>query len=256
MKKIYILTIFPDVINSYVKVGVIKEAKKKKKAEVIALDLRKFADKGQVDDLAYGGHPGMVIKPEPVFRAYEYVSKGSSPFVIITEPWGRTLTQDLVEEISRHESIMIIAGRYEGVDERVKAITDLEVSVGDFILSGGELPALMIAESVVRLIPGVLGDPESLRRDSFRGKWLGCPAFTRPREFRGMKVPEVLTSGNHQLIELWQLYESIKRTLKWRPSSVPEKLTEVEKSMIESIIRGEEFDLWLQKNAKLLKISS
>ena len=249
MKEFFILTLFPEIIKTYTAYGILKQAIAKGKVRVEAVNLRDFADKGEVDDTAFGGLPGMVLKPEPIFRAYESISETQGkPFVIMPEPWGKPIDQKLVEYIAQKEKVIIICGRYEGVDERVRRITDLEVSVGNFVLAGGELPALMIAEAVARIQPGVLSEPESLKRDSFSGRWLGYPVYTRPRDFRGMKVPEVLLSGNHKLIEMWVLYHSIKNTLKNRPELIPPNLTPTENSMLEYIKEGKPFEEWVKDN--------
>ncbi len=247
MVRFLIATIFPKVISCYCDFGIVRQAVKKGKIEVIPLDLREFAEKGQVDDEAYGGVPGMVIKPEPVFRVYDYVvERFGKPFVIVTEPWGKRVDQGLLEELKVRENILIVCGRYEGVDERVKAITDMEVSLGDFVLAGGEIAALTIIEGVARLIPGVLSEPQSLKEDTFSGRWTGYPVYTRPREFRGMKVPEVLVSGNHRLIELWKLWHRIENTLKKRPDLVPKDLTNLEREIVDSIKKGMSFEEWVR----------
>jgi tRNA (guanine37-N1)-methyltransferase len=256
MKEYFIFTIFPEIIECYKRIGILKQAEKKGLARVVAVNLREYAEGGMVDDVPYGGHPGMVLKPEPVFLAYEDVKKGGKPFLIATEPYGKKLNQSLAKEILRYDRVVILCGRYEGIDHRVKSIVDLEVSVGDVVLSGGELPALMIAESVIRLIPGVLGEPESLKRDSFSGRWLGCPVYTRPREFRGMEVPAELLSGNHELIKLWELFHSIKNTLEKRPSMIPKDLTDTEKTMIEVIKKGGDFGEWRKRHGGRVKTSS
>ncbi len=242
----HVLTIFPQIIECYCEYGIVRQAVKKGKVNINAVDIRKYATKGQVDDTAYGGFPGMVLKPEPIFRAYEdIVKKYGKPYVLITEPWGRRIDQRYVRELMEKEKVAIICGRYEGVDERVKSIVDEEVSLGDLILSGGELVALVLIDAVARLIPGVLNEPQSIEEDSYQGRWLGYPVYTRPREFRGMKVPEVLLSGNHRLIELWKLWHRIENTLKKRPDLVPEDLTPVEREIIESIRKGVSFEEWL-----------
>lgn len=247
MLRFFIATIFPKVISCYCEYGIVRQAIKKGKISVLPLDLREFAERGQVDDEAYGGVPGMVIKPEPIFRAYDHVAeKFGRPYVIVTEPWGRRIDQKLLESLKEKERILIVCGRYEGVDERVKSIADLELSLGDFVLSGGEIVALAVVEGVARLIPGVLSEPESLEEDSFRGGWVGYPVYTRPREFRGMKVPEVLLSGNHKLIELWKIWHRIENTLKKRPDLVPKDLTDLEREILESIKKGVSFEEWVR----------
>ncbi|MDQ7039166.1 MAG: tRNA (guanosine(37)-N1)-methyltransferase TrmD [Aquificota bacterium] len=247
MVRFFIATIFPKVISCYCEYGIVKQAVKKGKVSVLPLDLREFAEKGQVDDEAYGGVPGMVIKPEPVFKAYDHVvDRFGKPYVIVTEPWGKRIDQTLLESLKEKGNIMIICGRYEGVDERVKSLADLEVSLGDFVLSGGEIVALAVIEGVARLIPGVLSEARSLEEDSFRGRWLGYPVYTRPREFRGMKVPDILLSGNHRLVELWKMWHRIENTLKKRPDLVPEDLTDLEREILESIKKGLSFEEWVR----------
>ncbi|MDW8033061.1 MAG: tRNA (guanosine(37)-N1)-methyltransferase TrmD [Aquificaceae bacterium] len=245
--KFFVLTLFPQLIECYAQYGIVKQAIKKGLLELRAVDIRSFAHKGQVDDTAYGGHPGMVIKPEPVFLAYEYLLKNfGKPHTLIPQPWGRRLTQKDLDRLSGFDRIAVICGRYEGLDERVSTLADEELSLGDFVLAGGELFAMVLLEGISRLLPGVLSEPESIKRDSFR-RWLGSPIYTRPAEFRGMRVPEVLLSGNHQLISLWELWHSIERTLKLRPDIVPEDLTPLESSMLSGIIKGESFEKWLEE---------
>ncbi len=245
--KFFIFTIFPQIIECYCEFGIVKQAIKKGRLSVEAIDLRKYADKGMVDDVPYGGVPGMVLKPEPIYSAYEdIVSKGSIPYTLITEPWGRKIDQPFLEELSKKEEVLIICGRYEGVDERVKEIVDEEISLGDFILSGGEIIALAVIDGVARLLPDVLGDEKSLEEDSFKGRWLGYPVYTRPREFKGMKVPEVLMSGNHKLIDLWLLWKRIEQTYKKRRDLIPTDLTPLEREIIENIREGKDFEDWIK----------
>jgi len=241
----FILTIFPRIVECYCEQGIVRQAVKKGKVIVEAIDLRRFAPKGQVDDVPFGGMPGMVLKAEPILRAYEEVlEKHGKPYVLITEPWGRLIDQDYVRGLLEKDKIMIICGRYEGVDERVKSVVDEEVSIGDLILSGGEVVALALVDAVSRLVPGVLNEPQSLEEDSYSGRWLGYPVYTRPREIKGMKVPEVLISGNHRLVELWKLWHRIENTLRKRPNLVPEDLTPLEREIVESILKGESFEGW------------
>ena len=249
----FVLTIFPKIIECYTDYGIVRQAIRKKRLKVYPIDLRSFAFKGQVDDVPYGGLPGMVLKPEPIFRAYEYIVENyGKPYVIITEPWGRVINQEYLEELSKKESILVICGRYEGIDERVKTIVDDEISLGDFILSGGEIVALALIDGVARLLPNVLNEPQSLEEDSFSNRWLGYPVYTRPREYRGMKVPEELLSGNHKVIELWKLWHRIANTLKKRPNRIPKDLTELERDILNSILSGQSFKEWLKKRFKSL----
>ncbi|RMH07383.1 MAG: tRNA (guanosine(37)-N1)-methyltransferase TrmD [Aquificota bacterium] len=244
--KFFVLTIFPDLINCFVQWGIVRQAIKKGLLEVHSINLRDFAPKGVVDDVPYGGHPGMVIKPEPVFNAYEFVvQRFGKPYTVLPQPWGKRLTQEDLDRLSQKESLLVICGRYEGLDERISSLADEELSLGDFVLAGGELFAMVLLEGVARLLPGVLSEPESIKRDSFR-RWMGAPVYTRPAEFRGMRVPEVLLSGNHKLIELWNLWHSIERTVKYRPDLVPTNISELEKSMLEAIMNGVSFEEWIK----------
>jgi tRNA (guanine37-N1)-methyltransferase len=223
MLSFHVLTVFPDMFDCFLQYGVVSRALKSKKVSVNVLNLRDFAlDKHRtVDDVPYGGGPGMVLKPEPIFRAYDFISRERKPYVILTEPWGELFNQEMAKFLSEREDILIICGRYEGVDERVKEIVDLEVSIGDYVLTGGELPAMVIMDAVIRLCPGVLGSEESLKVDSFVDRGLlGYPNYTRPADFRGMKVPEVLLSGHHRKIEEWRKRESLRRTLLRRPEVI------------------------------------
>ena len=182
-------------------------------------DLRAFAtDKHrQVDDEPYGGGPGMVLKPEPVFAAVESLEKGTKR-VIVLSPAGRRLDQALVRELAKEPWLLLISGRYEGVDERVvEGLPAEEVSIGDYVLSGGEIPALVVLEAVTRLIPGVVGKEESLERESFEDGVLDHPHYTRPSEFRGMAVPGVLLSGNHAEVERWRREAAEEKTRRNRP---------------------------------------
>ena len=228
--RIDVLTVLPGLFECFLREGIIGRALKSGKVEVNVLNIRDFTtDKHRVvDDVPYGGGPGMVLKPEPIFRAYDELTKeGPKPFVILTEPWGETFNQEMALELSKKERLLIICGRYEGVDERVKEIVDREVSIGDYVLTGGELPAMVIMDAVIRLVPGVIGNVESLRADSFMDRGLlGYPNYTRPAEFRGMKVPDVLLSGHHRRIELWRKEQSLRKTLKRKPEVIERLLKE------------------------------
>jgi len=238
--RIDVLTVLPGLFDCFLREGVIGRAVKSKKVNVNVVNIRDYAlDKHRVvDDVPYGGGPGMVLKPEPIFRAYDELTKeGEKPFVILTEPWGEVFNQDMALELSKKRRLMIICGRYEGVDERVKSIVDREVSIGDYVLTGGELPSMVIMDAVIRLIPGVLGNRESLSADSFMDRGLlGYPNYTRPSEFRGMKVPDVLLSGHHRKIELWRKEQSLRRTLERKPELI-------EKLMREGKLSKEELEI-------------
>jgi tRNA (guanine37-N1)-methyltransferase len=217
-----IITIFPAMVEAALAEGVIGRARAKGLVDVRARDLREFTEDRHrmVDDMPYGGGPGMVMKPEPVFRAVEAIAaeRGAASAVILMTPQGRLLDHSEAERLSRLEGLVIICGRYEGVDERVAAalVTD-EISIGDYVLTGGELPALVVADAVVRLQPGVVGDAASIDADSFVRGTLDHPHYTRPAVFRGMAVPDVLVSGHHAEIARWRRRERLRRTLERRP---------------------------------------
>jgi len=217
-----IITAFPGMISAVFGESIIKNAREKGLVSIRAVDLRDYAEDRhrRVDDYPYGGGPGMVMKVEPFSRAVEAVKERAAGFssrVILMSPQGALLTQEKAEELSALEHLIILCGHYEGVDERVRLyLADEELSIGDYILSGGEIPAMVLVDAVVRLIPGVLSRT-SLREESFSGKLLEYPQYTRPREYKGMHVPEVLLSGNHEQIRQWRYSEALKRTLERRP---------------------------------------
>lgn len=248
--RFFVITIFPDFFECFKNYGIVSKALKTGKAHINTINLRDFTvDKHRtVDDVVYGGGPGMLLKPEPIFKAYDYIKTLSEkPYVLITEPWGRKFDQQFAKELSQQEDIVIICGRYEGVDERVKTIVDEEVSIGDFILSGGEPAAMVIMDSVIRLIPDVLSEEESLRVDSFSDGLLGYPNYTRPAEFRGMKVPDILLSGNHKLISLWRRFQQLKRTYEKRPDLLEKASLSVEdKKMLNYIYKGKDFEDYIK----------
>ncbi len=216
-----ILTIFPDFFASPLGQGVIRRAIDAGIIRVRPVDLRQYTtDRHRTtDDRPYGGGEGMVMKPEPVFRAVTALNAElPRPEVIMLSPRGRLLDQALVRELSKRSRIVLICGRYEGFDERIrKRIVNLEVSIGDYILAGGEVAALVLIEAVARLIPGVLGCGASAQKDSFSDGLLEYPQYTRPREFMGMEVPEILLSGDHEKIAKWRRRQSLKVTLHRRP---------------------------------------
>jgi len=202
--------------------SIIDRACQKGLLEINLIDIRDYTfDKhNTADDYPYGGGAGMVMKVEPVYRAYQEIKRkrtADSP-VILLSPQGRTLNQDIVRELSSNKGLVLICGHYEGIDDRVREsiVTD-EISIGDYVLTGGEIAAMVLVDAVARMIPGVLGDEQSPVEDSFYNGLLDYPHYTRPREFEGMRVPEVLLSGNHGLIAEWRKKESLKRTLRRRP---------------------------------------
>ena len=216
-----IITIFPGMFSSAMGESIVGRAVKSGLAEINCVDLRDFTrDRHHsVDDRPYGGGPGMVFKPEPVFDAVESVLSHVEPSAdgrvrkIILTPQGRRLDQPLMRELSQETRIVLLCGHYEGFDERIIDGLDFEeVSIGDYVLSGGELPAMVLVDGIVRLLPGALGHPESSARESFENGVLDYPQYTRPPEYRGMKVPDVLLSGNHAEIEQWRREQSLQRT--------------------------------------------
>ena len=212
-------TIFPGIVEGPLRESLLGKAIEAGVVDVRVHDIRASAtDKHrQVDDEPYGGGPGMVLKPEPVFAAVESLGEGTNR-VIVLSPAGRRLDQVLVRELAKEPWLVLISGRYEGVDERVvEGLSAQEVSIGDYVLSGGEIPALVVLEAVTRLVPGVVGKEESLERESFEDGALDHPHYTRPSEFRGMAVPDVLLSGNHAEVERWRREAAREKTRRNRP---------------------------------------
>lgn len=199
--KIDILTLFPEMIEPFIKNSIIKRAIEKKKIEINVINVRDFSklNNKQVDDTPYGGGPGMVLMCEPIFDAVESVKKKNS-VVIMTTPSGEKYNQKMAYDLSKESHLIILCGHYEGFDERIKSIVDMEISIGDYVLTGGEIPACVIMDSVVRLIDGVI-NKESLESETFTDDLVDYPVYTRPRVYRGMEVPEVLLSGDHKKIE-------------------------------------------------------
>lgn len=217
-----VLTLFPDMLRSPLEHSILKRARDAGLLDVRAVDIRDYTTDRhrQVDDCPYGGGPGMVMKPDPLFAAVEAMSASSPPpdRVILFTPLGRIFDQSVAEELARERRLLLICGRYEGIDERVHRhlVTD-EISIGDFILTGGELAALVVIDAVARLLPGVLGKDESSASETFADHLLEYPHFTRPPDFRGWPVPEVLLSGDHGAIARWRREQSLLRTLRLRP---------------------------------------
>jgi len=220
-----IITIFPDMFQAYLGESILKRAIQKGLLDVKIYDIRDFTtDKHRtVDDYPYGGGSGMVMKIEPIYNAMQAIkSDGIERLVIMLSPQGKTYDQKKAEAFSEGgKRVLFICGRYEGIDERVKEnLVDEEISVGDYVLTGGELAALVIIDSVARLVPGVLGDDESSVEESFSWGILDYPHYTRPPEFMGMKVPDVLLSGNHKEISKWRRKKALEKTLKQRPDLI------------------------------------
>ena len=209
-----IVTIFPAMFGPVFQQGVVGRAIERNLVELQVHDLREHTHDRhrQVDDVPFGGGPGMVMKPEPIFEAVESVMLNNPGPVVLMEPWGERLDQDLASRLAREPGLIIVCGRYEGIDDRVRAgLSAREISVGGYVLSGGEIPAMVLVDAVARLLPGVVGDPDSLDQDTFGGELAGCPQFTRPSEFRGMRVPEVLLSGDHARIRQWRRQHAAQR---------------------------------------------
>jgi tRNA (guanine37-N1)-methyltransferase len=235
-----VLSIFPEMLISPLSFSLLKKAQEKGLLSIRLHDIRNWAeDKHKMtDDAPYGGGCGMVMKVEPVEKALAAV-KGSidDSLVVLMTPQGETFNQKIATELAGKKQIIIICGRYEGVDERIREhLADREISIGDYIITGGELSALVLIDAVSRLVPGVLGNEESTVRESFSHDLLEYPQYTRPAEYKGWKVPDVLVSGNHAEIELWQINESLKRTYKRRPDLLEKiNLSGEEKKYLERI---------------------
>lgn len=222
----HIMTLFPEMVINGLSESITGRAMEKGLIEINAVNIRDFAGNryGHVDDYTYGGGAGMLMQAEPVYRAYQSIvdrlapSPEKKPRVIYMTPQGRTFCQKMAEELSKEEDLILLCGHYEGIDERVleMIVTD-NVSIGDFVLTGGELPAMMIVDAVSRLVPGVLGSDESAVYESFYDGLLEYPQYTRPEEFMGKRVPEVLLSGHHKNIADWRFEQALERTRKRRP---------------------------------------
>lgn len=244
MMKIDVLTLFPEMFSGVLSQSILKKAQDGGAASYNVINFRQFSDNKHqtVDDYPYGGGAGMVLKPQPIFDAVNNLlneSEEKPPRVILLCPQGERFTQKRAEELSKEGHLIFICGHYEGYDERIREhlITD-EISIGDYVLTGGELGAMVIIDSVVRLLPEVLGNEESHQQDSFSTGFLEHPHYTRPAEFRGMKVPDVLLSGNHRHIEEWRTKESLRRTYLRRPD------------LLEKVELTEQQQKWLKEFAK------
>ncbi|MBT2691423.1 tRNA (guanosine(37)-N1)-methyltransferase TrmD [Bacillus sp. ISL-55] len=239
-----VLSIFPEMFEGVFGQSILKKAAEKGAAQYNVVNFRDFADNKHqtVDDYPYGGGAGMVLKPQPIFDAVSDLKEradSTSPRVILMCPQGERYTQKKAEELANEEHLIFICGHYEGYDERIRehVITD-EISIGDYVLTGGELGAMVVIDSVVRLLPGVLGSEESHIQDSFSTGLLEHPHYTRPADFRGLKVPDVLVSGNHKLIDEWRMKESLRRTVQRRPDLLEEaELTEQQKKWLDELIK-------------------
>lgn len=241
--KVDIVTIFPRLVEAALSEGIIARARARGDLDIKVHDLRDYAEDRHrvVDDVPYGGGPGMVLKPEPIFRAVDAIraTRGEPSAIILTTPDGQRFTQAAAARLSRLPHLVLICGRYEGVDERVRlALATEELSIGDYVLSGGELAALVVLDAVGRLVPGVVGDERSVAQDSFARGILDYPQYTRPAVFRGLAVPPVLLSGHHGEIARWRKREALRRTLERRPDLLATAvLDEEERLLLEELRR-------------------
>ncbi len=232
-----VLTLFPDLFSSFLKETILGRAVKAGVVEIRLVNIRSFA-RGRhlvTDDRPFGGGEGMVMKPGPISRALESIERAKDrSLVLLLTPQGRTFDQPLAWDLSRMEQIILVCGRYEGVDERIRTnLVDMELSIGDYVLSGGEMAAMVVIDAVSRLVPGVLGGEKSTQEDSFEDGLLEYPQYTRPRVFKNQEVPEILLSGDHEKIRAWRRTESLKRTLERRPDLLMKaKLTEEDKRIL------------------------
>ncbi|OGW27147.1 MAG: tRNA (guanosine(37)-N1)-methyltransferase TrmD [Nitrospirae bacterium GWC2_42_7] len=239
--KFSVVTIFPDMVNAYLGASIMKRAIQSNIITVDVHNLRDYSiDKHRsVDDYSYGGGAGMVMRPEPFFKITETLWPDKSERrIIMMSPKGRLFKQDIAEELTKEKrDIVFLCGRYEAIDERVmENLVDDEFSIGDYVLTGGELPALVIIDAVARLIPGVLGDSHSIDEESFSWGLLDYPHYTRPENFREMKVPEVLLSGNHKEINRWRKKQALKATLEKRPELIDKYiLSDIDKEILKEI---------------------
>lgn len=247
-----VFTLLPEVFPSYLETSILKRARERGLLDIGIHNIRDYThDKHRTtDDTPYGGGGGMVMKPEPVFEAVESVLGLAAPHsppqpdsnlpIILLTPQGRVFNQSIAQELSAHPRIALLCGRYEGVDERIreKLVTD-EISIGDYVLTGGELPALILIDAVARLLPGVLGDPTGAEDDSHAMGLLEYPHYTKPAEFRGWKVPDILTSGDHGKIDKWRREQALERTFRKRPDMLEKaELTKDDLKFIEKLKNG------------------
>lgn len=234
--KINILTLFPEIFKGFLDSGNIKRGIDKGIIKIDIINIRDFAinEYGSVDDYQYGGGSGMVIRFDVLYNALSSVEDRG--FVILLSADGEVFNQKMAGEISKKETVTLICGRYKGIDARIENFVDRIVSIGDYILSGGEVPAMVMIDSVTRLIPGVVGNEDSVKSDSFQNELLQPPLYTRPREYLGLSVPEILISGNHKEIKLWRKKEAIKRTYLRRKDILKKvKLDKYDKEVLEKI---------------------
>ena len=222
MIRIDILTLFPSMFDGFLNESIINRAIKRNLVQINVINFRDYTldPHGKVDDTPYGGGAGMVLTPQPIFDAVEDLKTENTKVILLT-PDGKTYNQEMAYSYSKEEHIILICGHYEGFDERIRTLADSGISIGDYVLTGGEIPSMVITDSITRLIDGVI-EKKSHEYDSFNNNLLDYPTYTKPRDFRGMKVPDVLTSGNHKEIEKYRLEQQIKRTKERRPDLLKE----------------------------------
>jgi len=240
--RIDVVTLFPDMVEPVIATSMLGRARSRGLVDIRVVDLRDYATgrHRNADDYQFGGGGGMVLKPEPIFAAVEAL-RTEAARVVLMDPRGRTFTQAVASELAREAHLILIAGRYEGVDERVgDLLADERISIGDYVVTGGELPALVVTDAVTRLLPGVLGAEGGAERESFASGLLEPPQYTRPEEFRGARVPGVLLSGDHARVARWRREQALFQTWRRRPELLAEaSLTDEERKLIERFERGE-----------------
>ena len=236
-----ILTLFPEAINGVINTSILKRALDNNLLTINVIDYREFSNKKnkRVDDYSYGGGAGMIIEPQPIVDAIRSIDGAKDARKIITSPIGKVFNQEKAKELSKLDHIIIICGHYEGIDERIMNYVDEAISIGDYVLTGGEIAALAICDSVSRLVPSVLGNDESTIDESFTNNLLEYPQYTRPVVYEGLEVPSVLLSGNHEEIRKWRRFKSLERTYLNRPDLInEEKLSKEDKVFLEEIKKG------------------
>lgn len=240
------MTLFPGIFQGPLQESILRRAQEKGLVQIFVHDLRNWTyDRHRTaDDEPYGGGAGMVLKVEPVVLAVEALSQGPETSVVLLTPQGRLFNHDVAQELAQLRHIVFLCGRYEGFDERVRLLLRPdEISIGDYVLTGGELPALLVIDAVIRLIPGVLGDEESAKQDSFYRGLLDHPHYTRPASFRGLRVPDVLISGDHEKIRRWRRKEALRMTMKRRPDLLAKApLTDEDRGLLQEIEAEETSD--------------
>lgn len=242
--RIDILTLFPEIYAGFLNTSIAKRAIEEEKIQVNIIDFRTYSDNKHknVDDYAYGGGAGMVIAAQPIVSCLESIPNFKSAHKILTTPQGSKYNQEQAIRLAQQKHLIIICGHYEGIDARIEEYTDEEISIGDYILTGGELASLVIIDSVMRLLPGVLGNEDSLTSESFDESLLEYPQYTRPEEFNGLRVPEVLLSGNHEKIRQWRRFKALENTYKKRPDLLKKATLSKEDLLFLKVIKkGQDF---------------